>query len=75
MSVRGELEAEVRHGFRAVILSNHTAEKYVSESTAAELRFLGLMFEEELAWREESRRRRLLKRARFPVPKSFDGYD
>lgn len=75
MSARGDLESAVRRGFRAVMLSNHTAEKYASESTAAELRFLAGMFEEELSWREESRRGRLLKRAKFPVPKTFEGYD
>lgn len=75
MSARGDLESAVRRGFRAVMLSNHTAVKYASESTAAELRFLAGMFEEELSWREESRRGRLLKRAKFPVPKTFEGYD
>ena len=32
MSARGDLESAVRRGFRAVMLSNHTAEKYASES-------------------------------------------
>ncbi len=75
MSARSDLEDEVRRGFRAVMLSNRTADKYASGSTAAELRFLAGLFAEEVAWREESKRARLLKRARFPVPKSFEGYD
>lgn len=33
------------------------------------------MLADEASWREESRRRRLLKRAKFPVPKPFDRYD
>jgi DNA replication protein DnaC len=75
MSARAELEARARAGFRAVMLSNHTAEKFASESSARELRFLCSVFDEECSWREKSKRERLLKRARFPVPKTFDGYD
>ena len=75
MSARAELEARARAGFRAVMLSNHTAEKFASESSAGELRFLCSVFDEECSWREKSKRERLLKRARFPVPKTFDGYD
>ena len=68
MSARAELEAKARAGFRAVMLSNHTAEKFASESSARELRFLCSVFDEECSWREKSKRERLLKRARFPVP-------
>lgn len=75
MSARAELEARARAGFRAVMLSNHTAEKFASESSARELGFLCSVFDEECSWREKSKRERLLKRARFPVPKTFDGYD
>lgn len=75
MSARGDLEAEVRRGMRAVMLSNRTADKYAGGSSAAELRFLAALLADELAWREESKRARLLKRARFPVPKAFEGYD
>lgn len=75
MSARTELEARARAGFRAVMLSNHTAEKYASEAATRDLRLLCEVFGEEVAWREKSKRERLLKRARFPVPKTFDGYD
>jgi DNA replication protein DnaC len=57
------------------MLSNHTAEKYADEATAAEPGFLCGVFDDELEWREGSRRERLPERARFPVPKSFEGYD
>lgn len=75
MSARTELEARARAGFRAVMLSNHTAEKFASESSAGELRFPCSVFDEECSWRERTKRERLLKRARLPVPKSFDGHD
>ena len=75
MSARSELETRCRRGFRSVMLSNHTAEAYVTSSNAAELRLLCRMFDDELAWRERSRRERLLKRAHFPVPKGFTNYD
>ncbi len=51
MSARAELEARARAGFRAVMLSNHTAEKFASESSARELRFLCSVFDEECSWR------------------------
>lgn len=75
MSTRRELEEEVRQGFRTVMLSNHTAEKYIAESTASELRFLSGLFGEEIGWREHSKKERMLKRAKFPIPKSFENYD
>ena len=75
MSARTELEARARAAFRAVMLSNHTAEKFASEAAARGLRLICEVFDEEVAWREKSKRGRLLKRARFPVPKTFEGYD
>lgn len=75
MSARSELAARVREGFRRLTISNHTAERYCASCTKAELELLERLFSDELAWREESKRLRLRKAARFPVPKSFDGYD
>lgn len=75
MSARDDLERRARAGFRSVMLSNHTADRYATESTASQLRFLCGMFDEELAYRDMSRRGRLLKRARFPVVKGFSDYD
>lgn len=75
MSARTELEARARAAFRAVMLSNHTAEKFASEAATRDLRLICEVFDEEVAWREKSKRERLLKRARFPVPKTFEGYD
>lgn len=54
---------------------DHTAEKYAGGATAAEPGFLCGVFDDELEWRERSRRERLPRRARFPVPKSFEGCD
>ena len=75
MSARSELVARVRAGFRGVMLSNHTADLYCERCTKAELELLDRMFSDELGWREASKRERLLKAARFPVPKTFEGYD
>lgn len=75
MSARAELEARARAGFRAVMPSNHTAERLASESSARELGFPCSAFNEECSWREKSKRGRLLKREGFPVPKTFDGCD
>ena len=49
MSARTELEARARAAFRAVMLSNHTAEKFASEAAARGLRLICEVFDEEVA--------------------------
>lgn len=60
---------------RALMLSNHITATYAEKATPRQADFLIEMFDAELAYREDNKRKRLTKRAAFPVPKYFEGYD
>jgi len=60
---------------KALMLSNRTMDIYAKKATPRQAEFLIGMFDCELAYREENKRLRLTKRAAFPVPKHFEGYD
>lgn len=74
-SQRDAAQARFRAAARALFLSNATADEYIGSATAGQLASVTAMLEGELARRECSKRARLLRQARFPVPKSFEGYD
>lgn len=57
------------------MLSNHTMEVYSKKATKKQAEFLMELFDYELAYRETNKRKRLVKRAQFPVIKSFEDYD
>lgn len=70
-----EADARLRACGRAVMLSNHTMGDVIGSYTDQEKAAIARMLESELAFRDANRRRRLLRRAGFPVPKTFEGYD
>jgi len=60
---------------RRLTWSTATVSELSGRASAAQLGFLAEAMAAELAHREESRRERLTRAARFPVPKGFDGFD
>ena len=68
-------DARLRANGRAVMLSNHIMGEVVGSYSDAEKAAIMRMLEEEHAFRERNRKRRLLKRAGFPTPKTFANYD
>ena len=68
-------DARLRANGRAVMLSNHIMSEVVGSYSDAEKAAIMRMLEEELSFREQNRKRRLLKRAGFPTPKTFANYD
>jgi DNA replication protein DnaC len=50
-------------------------ELFSKKATPKQAEFLMELFDCESAYREENKRRRMIKRAAFPVIKSFTGYD
>ena len=60
---------------RAMYFSNATVEAFLKTATASEVRCISDFISSELEERERSKRDRLYRRARFPQPKSFEGYD
>lgn len=76
MAVRSKGGAErMRALARRLYVSNDTVDWFLSSSNAAQLRAVSELIEHEMAVREESKRARLFRRARFPQVKSFEGYD
>lgn len=70
----GEIEAFGSHA-RKMFFSKETVEEFVSSATAGQIAAVDGMIEFELATRERHKRERLLRRARFPQVKSFEGFD
>jgi len=60
---------------KRLMLSNNTMGVYAGKATPRQREFLMELFEHELAYREENKRRRLKKQATFPCVKGFEGYD
>lgn len=57
------------------MLSNYTMARFAEEATPKQGQFLLDLFRCELAYREENKKKRLKKRAAFPVIKTFENYD
>lgn len=76
MAVRSKSDSEqMRRLARAMYFSNATVDWFLESSSASQLRCVVDLIEHELKVREESKRARLYRRARFPQIKSFEGYD
>lgn len=59
---------------RQLFLSARISEVCREKGTQKQLEFVEELFQKELDLRDENRRRRLIKRAGFPVYKTFEGY-
>ena len=71
---RCEMIECIRQDCRKLFLSPSIADRCATEGTPKQLEFLLEMLEAELTIRDENKKARLVKRARFPVFKSFEGY-
>lgn len=60
---------------RSLFISKATMDDFTGWATPRQTDAVYRLFDTELANRERSKRERLLRRARFPVVKSLDGYD
>lgn len=67
--------AAVRGLMRSMYFSNDTVEEFLARATAGQIAAVGELIGSELALRERRKRERLVRKARFPQVKSFDGYD
>ena len=59
---------------RQLFLSARISKVCREKGTQKQLEFVEELFREELNLRDENRRNRLIKRAGFPVYKTFEGY-
>ena len=67
--------AEVRGRMRSMFFSNETIDAFLSGATPGQITAVDGMIAREIEVRERRKRQRLLRRARIPQVKSFDGYD
>lgn len=72
---RIETEEGIRACCKTLFFTQTIPELCSSEGTPKQLEFLYGALKEEIAKREENRKERLIKRARFPVYKTFEGYE
>ena len=72
---RGAPSAAFRAAARALFISNHTIDAFLASATPGQVAACGGMLESEIAHRDRAKRERLLRQARFPVPKSAEGFD
>lgn len=60
---------------RSMYFSNDTIEHFLASATAGQVAAVSAMIGGELDLRDRRKRERLVRKARFPAVKSFDGYD
>ena len=72
---RSEEAVAFRAAARALFISGDTIEGFLGSATPGQLSACRAMLEAELSHRDRSKRERLLRQARFPVPKSLEGFD
>lgn len=72
---REDINARVRVAGRKLFLSGALAELCESEATLKQAEFMMQSLEQEVALREENKKKRLIRRADFPAVKSFADYD
>lgn len=74
-ATRAELEESIRASCKTLFLTAAIPEMACQDGTPKQVEYLAAALRKEVACREENRRERLIKRARFPVYKTFEGYE
>jgi len=69
------LKTEVGEKCRQIMLSKGTIQMILDSATLGQLDYFSSVISHELVLREQSRRARYIKKATFPVLKTFEGYD
>lgn len=74
-SERGAAQAAFRAAARALLISGDTIDAFLASATPGHMAACTAMLGSEIAHRDRAKRARLLRQARFPVPKALDGFD
>ena len=72
---RNEFESSLQASCRTLFMTSAIPDLASSEGTLKQVEFLDTALKKEITTREENRRERLVKRAKFPVYKTFEGYE
>ena len=74
-SEREASQAAFRGAARALFISGDTIDAFLASATPGQVAACTAMLGSEIAHRDRTKRARLLRQARFPVPKALDGFD
>lgn len=74
-SEREAAQEAFRGAARALFISGDTIGAFLASATPGQVAACTAMLESEIAHRDRAKRARLLRQARFPVPKSVEGFD
>ena len=72
--MKEEICAQILVASRQLFLSSRISEICLEKGTQKQLEFVLELMNEELTLRDENRRKRLIKRAGFPIYKTFEDY-
>lgn len=74
-SEREAAHAAFRASARALFISGDTIDAFLASATPGQVAACTSMLESEISHRGRAKRSRLIRQARFPVPKSAEGFD
>lgn len=74
-TTRAELEEAILGCCKSLFLTSAIPDMARQEGTPKQVEYLAAALQKEVVHREENRRSRLIKRARFPTYKTFDAYE
>ena len=74
-SEREAAQEAFRGAARALFISGDTIGAFLASATPGQVAACTAMLESEIAHRDRAKRARLLRQARFPIPKSVEGFD
>ena len=72
---RTEMEENIQACCKSLFLTSAIPEFIKEDGTPKQIEYLAAALRKEVVRRDENKRERLVKRARFPVYKTFDGYE
>lgn len=74
-AVRMELEESILSNCKSLFLTSAIPEMIKEEGAPKQIEYLASALQKEVSRREQNKRDRLIKRARFPIFKTFEGYE
>lgn len=74
-ATRAELEDSILTCCKSLFLTSAIPDLIKQDGTPKQIEYLAVALRQEITRREENKRDRLVKRARFPAYKTFEGYE
>lgn len=75
LKARADFEESIQTSCRSLFFTSAIPDLINTEGTMKQIEFLDASLRKEIITREENRRERLMKRAKFPIYKTFEDYE